>query len=333
MAVSLLLLLSVASMTAGNRLRPFQVAGRRMKVFACEGSSLFLSCPAGTSLHFVRANFGRFSMSVCPSTSPSPAWSTRCLQPTTLRQLTAQCGGRANCDLKVDSVTFGDPCPDTHKYLQLLYSCEKEEKEEVSSMVPPWLLSMDEIMPSFPSSSEPTTTTTTTSTPPTTDLRNRFFSYMEKMRRDRLLEEEKTQRRVNTLIELEEEEEVMIEKELEAVPFLGEEELAQQKEILMIVTISLMVVTILLCVGLALGRHFSPKKLPPTIYYEGSAYLDIQPPSPQYIPFLRNPSLPASLPTGVPTSTPNVPTLEQGSNQVACQEYDYIDFPVKLTHI
>lgn len=199
-------------------------------------------------------------------------------------------------------------------------------------MVPPWLLSMDEMMPSFPHSSDPTTTTTTTTTPPTTDLRNRFFSYMEKMKKDRLQEEEKTQRRVNTLIELEEEEEVMIEKELEAVPFLGEEQLAQQKEILMIVTISLMVVTILLCVGLALGRHFKPKKLPPTIYYEGSAYLDIQPPSPQYIPFLRNPSLPSRLPASVSTSTPNVPTLEQSSN-LASQEYDYIDFPVKLTHI
>ena len=199
-------------------------------------------------------------------------------------------------------------------------------------MVPPWLLSMDEMMPSFPHSSDPTTTTTTTTTPPTTDLRNRFFSYMEKMKKDRLQEEEKTQRRVNTLIELEEEEEVMIEKELEAVPFLGEEQLAQQKEILMIVTISLMVVTILLCVGLALGRHFKPKKLPPTIYYEGSAYLDIQPPSPQYIPFLRNPALPFRLPTSVSTSTPNVPTLEQSSN-LASQEYDYIDFPVKLTHI
>ena len=146
---------------------------------------------------------------------------------------------------------------------------------------------------------------------------------MEKMKRDRLEEEEKTQRRVNTLIELEEEV-VVVEKELEAVPFLGEEELAQQKEILMIVTISLMVVTILLCVGLALGRHFKPKKLPPTIYYEGSAYLDTQPPSPQYIPFLRNPSLPVSLPT--------VPTLEQSSS-LASQEYDYIEFPVKLTHI
>ena len=200
-------------------------------------------------------------------------------------------------------------------------------------MVPPWLLSMDEMMPSFPLSSDPTTTTTTTTTTtPTTDLRNRFFSYMEKMKKDRLQEEEKTQRRVNTLIELEleEEEEVMIEKELEAVPFLGEEELAEQKEILMIVTISLMVVTILLCIGLALGRHFKPKKLPPTIYYEGSAYLDIQPPSPQYIPFLRNPSIPVSLPAcPVPT---NVPALEQSSN-FACQEYDYIDFPVKLTHI
>ena len=158
---------------------------------------------------------------------------------------------------------------------------------------------------------------------------------MEKMKKDRLREEEKTQRRVNTLIELEEkeeEEEVMIEKELEAVPFLGEKELAQQKEILMIVTISLMVVTILLCVGLALGRHFKPKKLPPTIYYEGSAYLNVQPPSPQYIPFLRNPLLPTSLPTDVLTSTPSVPTLEQSSN-LASQEYDYIDFPVKLTHI
>ena len=337
MAVPLLLLLSIASMTAGNRLLPFRggASSRRMKVFACEGSTLSLSCPRGTSLHFVRANFGRFSMSVCPSTSPSTAWSTRCLQPTTLRQLTAQCGGRASCDLKVDSLTFGDPCPGTHKYLQLLYSCEKEEKEEVSSIVPPWLLSMDEMIPSFPSSSPPTTTTTTTSSPPTTDLRNRFFSYMEKMKKDRLREEEKTQRRVNTLIELEEkeeEEEVMIEKELEAVPFLGEKELAQQKEILMIVTISLMVVTILLCVGLALGRHLKPKKLPPTIYYEGSAYLNVQPPSPQYIPFLRNPLLPTSLPTDVLTSTPSVPTLEQSSN-LASQEYDYIDFPVKLTHI
>ena len=44
MAVSLLLLLSVASMTAGNRLLPFRGGSRRMKVFACEGSSLSLSC-------------------------------------------------------------------------------------------------------------------------------------------------------------------------------------------------------------------------------------------------------------------------------------------------
>ena len=323
MAFPMIVLLSLASITTGDPLLPARGgAGQRMKVFVCEGSSLSLSCPAGTVLHFVRANYGRFSMSVCPQT-PSSTWSTRCLQPTTLRELTARCGGQASCDLKVDSLTFGDPCHHTHKYLQLVYSCERGEKEEVSSMVPPWLLSMEEIMPSFPSSSGPTTTTTTTINPPTTDLRNRFFSYMEKMKRDRLEEEEKTQRRVNTLIELEEEV-VVVEKELEAVPFLGEEELAQQKEILMIVTISLMVVTILLCVGLALGRHFKPKKLPPTIYYEGSAYLDTQPPSPQYIPFLRNPSLPASLPT--------VPTLEQSSS-LASQEYDYIEFPVKLTHI
>ena len=210
-------------------------------------------------------------------------------------------------------------------------------------MVPPWLMPMEEMVPSIPSLLDSTSTTTTNS-PPSTEFRNRFFSYMEKIKKESL--EEKMQRRVNTLIEIEEE--LLVEKELEAVPYLGEEELAQQKEILMIATISLMIVTILLCIGLALGRHFKPKKLPPTIYYEGSAYLDIQPPSPQYTPFLRNsllptslalampttmpPTLPTTMPTNLLTSTPTVPN-PKSSSVLASQEYDYIDFPVKLTQI
>ena len=211
-------------------------------------------------------------------------------------------------------------------------------------MVPPWLMPMEEMVPSIPSLLDSTTTTTTTNSPPSTEFRNRFFSYMEKIKKESL--EEKMQRRVNTLIEIEEE--LLVEKELEAVPYLGEEELAQQKEILMIATISLMIVTILLCIGLALGRHFKPKKLPPTIYYEGSAYLDIQPPSPQYTPFLRNsllptslalampttmpPTLPTTMPTNLLTSTPTAPN-PKSSSVIASQEYDYIDFPVKLTQI
>jgi len=211
-------------------------------------------------------------------------------------------------------------------------------------MVPPWLMPMEEMVPSIPSLLDSTTTTTTTTnSPPSTEFRNRF-SYMEKIKKESL--EEKMQRRVNTLIEIEEE--LLVEKELEAVPYLGEEELAQQKEILMVATISLMIVTILLCIGLALGRHFKPKKLPPTIYYEGSAYLDIQPPSPQYTPFLRNsllptslalampttmpPTLPTTMPTNLLTSTPTVPN-PKSSSVLASQEYDYIDFPVKLTQI
>ena len=100
--VSVILLLAIAA-NSGE-------ASSRKKVFACEGSNLSLSCLPGTTLHFVRANFGRFSLSVCPaastSSAPSGSWSTRCLQPTSLRQLTAQCGGKASCDLKVDSETF-----------------------------------------------------------------------------------------------------------------------------------------------------------------------------------------------------------------------------------
>jgi len=145
-------------------------ASSRKKVFACEGSSLSLSCLPGTTLHFVRANFGRFSLSVCPSTSsPSTgSWSTRCLQPTSLRQLTAQCGGKASCDLKVDSETFGDPCPGTPKYLQLLYSCvDARDTSTASPLLPPWMVALESMRESVvlgPASTTEQSTTTSTST-------------------------------------------------------------------------------------------------------------------------------------------------------------------------
>jgi len=297
---------------------PTALATSRKKVFVCEGSTLDLSCPTGTSLHLIRANYGRFSLSVCPTTSPSSSsWSTRCLQPTSLRQLTSECGGRTSCSLTVGSEVFGDPCPGTPKYLQLLYTCRRQEPTKATSMVPPWLLSMDQLQPST-STAAPTTTTTV---PPATELRNRFISYMEKIEAAREVAEV-TRSRVNTLIEVEEE---VIEQEIrnmEAVPFLGEEELAEQKMILMGVTISLMSFTIFLCAGLAIARHLRPNKAPPTIYYEELGYPAL-PPSPHYTPFLR----PLPLPHPPVSSKP----MEQ--QVVSLEEYDYIDLPAKLTHI
>ena len=161
-------------------------ASSRKKVFACEGSNLSLSCLPGTTLHFVRANFGRFSLSVCPSVSSSSSpstgsWSTRCLQPTSLRQLTAQCGGKASCDLKVDSETFGDPCPGTPKYLQLLYSCvDARDTSTASPLLPPWMVALESMRESVvlgpASTTEQSTTTSTSTVQPSTSTMTRASS-------------------------------------------------------------------------------------------------------------------------------------------------------------
>jgi hypothetical protein len=94
----------------------------RRNVISCEGSSLSLSCEPGTVINITRANFGRFSNSVCPSYRRDTTWSTHCIQPTTLRVVNTLCEGKSSCSVPVSSTHFGDPCPDTPKYLELVYT-------------------------------------------------------------------------------------------------------------------------------------------------------------------------------------------------------------------
>ena len=292
----------------------------------CSGSILSLSCPPSRSLHFLRANYGRFSVSVCPSlASPPASWSTRCLQPTSLRQLAALCAGRQSCHVKVDEDSFGDPCPGTPKYLQLLYTC-REQEQEASSLTPPWMMAMDQLAPS-----------STTTTPRTAgEVRNRFFDFMERVERE---EEVETRSRVNTVIEVMEEE--------QAVPFLGEEELEQQKKILLAVTLSLISIVLLTSVFLSLSRCFRPQKTPPAMYYEQTQYLEM-PPSPNYTPCHRPLPLHIGKPLQISKSGSEhtckyenlqiCPTMMSSYmsavNSEALQQYDYIEFPHrKLSHI
>jgi len=136
----------------------------KKQVFACEGSSVTLSCEPGKVINIVRANFGRFSNAVCPSRERK--MSTHCIQPTTLREVKLLCGGRSSCTVPVSTNQFGDPCPDTPKYLQLLYNCEQESAVTTeATMVPLWLMSIEELASSFTHS----TVLTSTSRPATTE--------------------------------------------------------------------------------------------------------------------------------------------------------------------
>ena len=150
---------------------------QRQTVFSCEGSSLSLSCEAGTVIRIIRANFGRFSPSVCPSNTKDTAWSTRCIQPTSLRVASSLCQGEKSCSIPVSVSQFGDPCPDTPKYLELVYTCEREEDNTKKIPdLPTWLINMESITNTImnkhttrrprTTTTESTTTTATTSETP-----------------------------------------------------------------------------------------------------------------------------------------------------------------------
>lgn len=134
---------------------------RRSK-YGCEGTLVHLECEAGTTISPVRANFGRFDAGVCNSEG-NQAWSTRCIQPTTLRQVNKECEGRTTCSIDVTSAVFGDPCPGTYKYLEVHYTCVNQvNRPSRTNNLPPWLLAMSATTakPAPATTTTPTTTTT-----------------------------------------------------------------------------------------------------------------------------------------------------------------------------
>jgi len=152
-----------------------QLSAHRRKVVGCEGSRLELYCEGDKVISVLRANYGRISNSVCGD-NRGQNWSTRCIQPRTLREVTSRCSSNSSglCSLEVSSSVFGDPCPNTPKYLEVVYTCQKREKVPEPPMLPPWLMSleaMENIIRRKPTSMPSTSTTSTTSISPTTARR------------------------------------------------------------------------------------------------------------------------------------------------------------------
>merc|ERR1719225_1342958 len=127
-----------------------------------------IECEEGRVINLVRANFGRFSISICNDMG-NTTWSTNCIQPTTLRELKKRCGSKARCRIPVSSRLFGDPCPDTHKYVEVHYTCEpKLSPPTTSHAIPPWLLDLSATPAPRPAKPKTITTTTVATTEKTT---------------------------------------------------------------------------------------------------------------------------------------------------------------------
>nr|XP_037287775.1 adhesion G protein-coupled receptor L1-like isoform X1 [Rhipicephalus microplus] len=113
--------------------------------YACEGSQLGFACPEGQLISLIRANYGRFSISIC-NEHGTLDWSVDCKSNRSYNVIRDSCGMRRKCSLPASTDVFGDPCPGTYKYLEAHYQCIAESPTTPSSTT---------------SSTTPTTTTTT----------------------------------------------------------------------------------------------------------------------------------------------------------------------------
>ncbi|KRT84058.1 hypothetical protein AMK59_2411, partial [Oryctes borbonicus] len=90
--------------------------------YACEGKTLKIGCQEGEVIKLIRANYGRFSITIC-NDHGNTDWSVNCMSQKSLRVLHARCSQYQNCSILASTSLFGDPCPGTLKYLEAHYQC------------------------------------------------------------------------------------------------------------------------------------------------------------------------------------------------------------------
>lgn len=106
---------------------------RYLTGYACEGSQLSISCEQPDQhIQLVRSNFGRFSISIC-NAQGQLEWSVNCHSPNSARLIADSCNGHRHCLLQATTEFFGDPCPGTHKYLEVHYQCVSNQPASSSS--------------------------------------------------------------------------------------------------------------------------------------------------------------------------------------------------------
>ena len=88
--------------------------------FGCEGATVGLECRGeGRHINIVRANYGRFSISVCNPLALSTLDTGCSSEEATSVLLARRCQGRASCQVQVTHQHLPEVCPDTTKYLEV----------------------------------------------------------------------------------------------------------------------------------------------------------------------------------------------------------------------
>lgn len=92
--------------------------------YVCQGQRLRLRCEGGYIIRILGAKYGRLEpgSSICPHENITDL---NCRAPDVLLKMTVRCGNKQKCTVKADHTMFGDPCPGTFKYLDVIYRCSK----------------------------------------------------------------------------------------------------------------------------------------------------------------------------------------------------------------
>lgn len=108
--------------------------------YACEGKTLRIECKDGELINLIRANYGRFSITIC-NDHGNTEWSVNCMSPKSLRVLHARCSQQQNCSILASTSLFGEPCAGTLKYLEAHYQCIPPALTTTTNRPsPPWLM-------------------------------------------------------------------------------------------------------------------------------------------------------------------------------------------------
>ncbi|XP_061173301.1 zonadhesin-like [Saccostrea echinata] len=102
------------------------------KLIVCERSKRKISCPKGSRLRILAANYGRSSRSICRGKIRT----LRCASKNALAKVRGHCDGKQSCELYASNTVFGDPCKGTFKYLDFTYSCQATPSKPLRTSVP-----------------------------------------------------------------------------------------------------------------------------------------------------------------------------------------------------
>ena len=90
-------------------------------MFGCGGDSVVLSCKGstGAGISIVRANYGRFSVSVCNPLARGDLDTSCSSEEATSILLARRCQGKQECNVEVKEEELPPVCPATEKYLEV----------------------------------------------------------------------------------------------------------------------------------------------------------------------------------------------------------------------